>query len=295
MSINIPVFFTHYGNPYVEIAVRQAQQYNSRVVLLGDEFSEITNVEYYPYQQYANQKTLHMVSVYQHMHTNPNVAHRRYGYLRFFHVLNFMKDHQLQRIFLGDSDLLLYTDVTKIADAWGTHEVLLCIPLNQPEYRWSVSAHASYWTYERLSTFCDFVLQMYTTNTGLQRLQEKWQWHQDTNTPGGICSMTLLYLFCQQYPKLVGNLLRPTGLPSHAFDLSINTAENLYLDEYEAIQHPDAPHGKFKQIEWKDQQPYGYNLRLQQTVHFDGLHYQGGAKSVYGYGAWAFEEEKDEQ
>lgn len=283
MTPNIPVIFTHYGDwSVVDVAIQQAQRRNSRVILLGDRPRETCITEYYRAQEYTtNDEYVSRFTVaYQHMHTNPNEKHRLYCYLRWFYILSFMEKHSIQRVFVADSDLMLYADVAQIANAWGDYEILLVVPLNQVEYRWSVSAHASYWSYRGLRLFCDFMLQAYTEDTILQQLQEKWQHHQDTKTPGGICIMTMLYLFKLQYPELVGNLLCPVETPWHAFDLSINTSENMLLNEYETHVVPEAVHGQFKQITWIDQQPYGNNLRLQCPVRFDGIHFQGGVKDA---------------
>ena len=276
---NIPAIFFHRGNSNGRFAIQQALQYNRRVILLGDETSKLPIGEYHAYQDH-DEGALQFVGVFQHMNTAPNPSHDLHCFLRWFFIFNLMKEQQFQRVFAGDTDVLLYADVTEIADEWGDHEILLSVPVRQDNYRWAVAGTSSYWSYNGLRLFLDFLFQLYTTPTRLQQLQEKWHWHQRTGAPGGVCDMTALYLFHQEYPELIGSLISVTGSPPHAFDLSINAAENCYPDEYKVHRPSMAPYGQFKQLEWIDQQPYGYNLRLQQLVRFDGVHFQGGAKCI---------------
>lgn len=280
----IPVIFIHRGNDTVHNAVVQAQQYNERVILLGDETNASSLCEFHPYRQYLSIDAARMSQVYWHMHSKPGVEWRLANYLRWFIIAQFMQENQLDRAFVADSDLLIYTDVTEIADDWGAYDVLLGVPLRQGTYRWAAPGHASYWTLDALRQFCDFALQQYSTDVGLARLQRKWDWHLRTDTSGGICDMTLLYLFQREFPELVGSLLATTGhdglLHIHAFDLNVNYTENYASDEYRLCEAPYAPYGTLKEITWLNEQPYGYNLSLGQPVRFDGLHFQAGAKCL---------------
>jgi len=277
----IPVIFIHRGNTTVHNAIAQAQQYNERVILLGDETNASSLCEFYPYQQHLSVDARHMSQVYQHMHSNPGTEYRLANFLRWFIIAQFMQEKQLDKVFVADSDLLIYTNITEIANDWGTFDVLLGIPLRQGNYRWAAPGHASYWTLDGLRQFCSFAIQQYSTDVGLTRLQKKWDWHLRTGTNGGICDMTLLYLFQREHPELVGSLLAVTGRSTsrvHAFDLNINYAENYAPDEYRLCTVPEAPYGALKELTWLDGQPYGYNRPLDRLVRFDGLHFQAGAK-----------------
>lgn len=274
--LDIPVVFTHRNNRQVETAMRQAQQYNQRVILLGDESNRNSTVEHHAFRKHAKDAK-RFAKVYQHMHTRRDEEYEEFCYLRWFYISDFMRKHHIPRIFAGDSDLMLYRNVTEIANDWNGYTTLLCIPSRQRNYRWSATGHASYWSSRDLEDFCDFLLWSYTTDEGLLPLCTKWRCHQSTRRVGGICDMTLLYLFWLQRFESIGNLLSVTGTPPHAFDLNFNTSENHYPDEYQMEATSETSSGSILRVAWKDQQPYGYNQRLGCQVRLDGIHFQGAA------------------
>lgn len=274
----IPVIFIHRGNSdIVHDAIAQAQRWNERVILLGDDDNITDTCEYYPHCLYYSAQAERLSRIYQHMHSNPGAEYRLANYLRWFIILQFMQTHKIARAFVADSDLLLYANVTIIAEDWGVNDVLLGAPWDQDNYRWAAPGHASYWTLAGLQRFCAFALQQYSTDTGLRRLQTKWNWHRDSGINGGICDMTVLYLFQQEYPKRVKSLLVVSDEGWHAFDLNVNYTENYLPDEYETQPIPIA-YGRMKRITWIDDQPYGHSRYFNRSIRFDGLHFQSRAK-----------------
>jgi len=293
--MSIPVVILHRGisENIPSFAIRQAQEHNDRVILLGDVYHTPNHCEYYPISDYMDYRFQTMLRVYQHMHMNKNAEYRLNNILRWFVIADFMNKQDIPVVFAADSDLLLFSDVTEIQNTWTTCNALLCIPRYQEEYRWAASGHASFWKLEALKMFCDFAINCYCNKYALDMLKRKWEWHKKYNMAGGICDMTLLYRFYQTYPGMVGNLLeavppRHIGQYMHAFDLSLNTSENCHLDEYEMETVKGAPYGQIKRLFWNNQVgshpaalvPYGNNLKLGGKIRFDGLHFQAGAKQL---------------
>jgi hypothetical protein len=137
----------------------------------------------------------------------------------------------------------------------------------QSNYRWSAAGHVSYWTELGLARFCDLIDHIYTHR--LDKLEEKWNWHQRTKTPGGICDMTLLWLFSRENEIPILTRVRDDT----TFDENINISENHLPNEYRM-------HEGYKEITWRGHQPYGYNLVLRKPIRFNALHFQGTAKEL---------------
>ena len=281
----VPVIFLHRGNDLVYPALTQARKFNERVILLGDTTNNQHKSEFYPYLNYLDDRAERMVHAYRHMHKKPEgtVRYRLANILRWFVISNYMRTANIDTAFIADSDLLLYVNVEEVKDDWGGYDVLLGAPDYQESFRWAAPGHASFWTLEMLDLFCEFAIEQYIVKPGLERLRAKWHWHLDTGANGGVCDMTLLYLFSQRYSALVGSLLEAVldvqgGM--HAFDLNINQAENFYKDEYRMRELKDAPYGAIKYLIWNDGIPYGDSPLQTALVRFDALHFQSGAKTL---------------
>jgi len=162
----------------------------------------------------------------------------------------------------------LYSNVTD-ADRFGEYMACYSVPTNQPEYRWSASAHVSYWTLGGLDKFCEFMWNTYTTPGMMHALKEKWVYHKRTGKPGGVCDMTLLYKF----RHLHGVALSTQVVGGTTFDHRFGGSENLHPGEYRMKDG-------VKQITWRGSQPHGYNVILDSYVRFTALHFQGGSKKL---------------
>jgi hypothetical protein len=266
----IPVVFTHSGDQeYAQIAVAQAQRDNDRVVLLGDESNTGWEVEHHLISDYWSDDVQRVADYYVHMCSNPH-GFELWNLQEAFVLREFMRRENLGVIFAADSDVMVYADLTREAKKFGDFLAVYSIPAEQWEYRWSASAHSVYWTRQGLEMFCDFTEYTYTCN--LSKLQEKWDWHQRTGTGGGVCDMTLLWLFYQEHQDRISDIC--DVIDDTAFDHNIRVAENTYPDEYQM-------RGELKEINWwEDKWPYGWNLRLEQPVRFATLHFQNGVKPL---------------
>jgi hypothetical protein len=269
----IPVVFTHRGDQdYVQVAVKQAKQWNGRVILLGDEANSDWDVEHYPIADYFSEDAERVADCYEHMCSNPH-DFELYNLQEFFVLREFMRRQELDKIFACDSDVMIYADLAEEEKKFGDYLAVYSIPQEQWEYRWSASAHAAYWTFSGLCAFCDFIEKTYTAETGLAKLREKWRWHQENGVGGGVCDMTLLWLFHLESAHLVHDICRVVG--DVAFDHNIRVGENSFPDEYRMD-------GELKQVDWQNSQPHCWHRELERWVRFAVLHFQDGAKPLMG-------------
>lgn len=269
----IPVVFTHRAGVknvpqgYLPYAIQQARQYNDRVILIGDQSNDGLDVEHYHYNRYA-QGAYAFSPRYVHMCTNEH-SFELWNLQEYFVLRDFMEAQKLDEMFLCDSDVMLYCNVEELGAELAAYSIACNWAYTQWEYRWSVSAHVSYWTLESLTEFCEYIQRVYTTPKLLAKLQEKWGWHQREGKTGGICDMTLLWLFC--VGKKVINLARVRD--NAVFDDNINAPENWLPNEYQMK-------AGIKEVIWRQNQPYGFNLELGKWIRFNALHFQGDAKKL---------------
>jgi hypothetical protein len=264
----MPVVFTHRGDQdYVSVAIRQARRDNDRVVLLGDESNAGWDVEHHYISDYWTEDARRVEDYYVHMCSNPR-GFELYNLQEFFVLREFVRREGLDTIFACDSDVMVYADLSREMDKFGDFLAVYSIPELQWEYRWSASAHSAYWTAEGLEAFCAFIEETYMRNLSL--LEEKWRWHQREGIGGGVCDMTLLWLFYERHRDRVSDICRV--IDGVTFDHNIRAAENHEPSEYTMS-------GELKDIAFaQDGYPYCWNLQVGEPVRFATLHFQDGAK-----------------
>jgi len=268
----IPVIFIHRmnGKPppeYLLTALRQARSYNTKIVLLSDVKACLPGVEFCPLSvlfKEAEAFTPH----YRHMSSNPH-GFELICFQRHFAVEAFMRARGYNRAFICDSDVMVYRDMSEVGPlVLEGNLTALSTMEHQPKYRWVSSGCSAFWTLDGIRKFCDLIMETYTTTGGIAKLEEKWNWHRRTKSPGGVCDMTLLWFFTRRYPT--GNIVQVLKDGS-TFDDNINSDEGMQPGEYEMDSG-------IKRLEWVEGAPYGFNRRLGQWVRFNTLHFQGGSK-----------------
>jgi len=270
MSQGIPIFFMHNVNSdYLKYSLHQAPISNpsSDVYLIGDESNNMyPGINHMVIKDHFSEAA-EFEKIYKHFSTNTR-GFELFCFQRWFVLLEIMKVRNLDLVFFSDSDLMVYGDLNKVHANLGMENIAFCIPDRQTKFRWTASGHSSFWTQKGLEEFCVFTMEMYAGD-GLQKLEAKWDWQQEHNLSGGVCDMTLLYLFYESYPDRVVNLLEERN--GSAFDLSVNVSENLRSDEYKMK-------GKFKSFSWKGNQPYAHKTENDEAVAFNTIHFQERAK-----------------
>lgn len=215
----ITIIVVHRGNQrYLRDALRCARQAGNEVVLIGDG-SNSKDVHWVDHRTCQSESYEQFVKLYQHRSTNP-YKFELICFERYFLTYAYMKQHGLTECVMMDSDVCLFEQVTD--ELFGNAGLAVSIPEQRSEHSLSASAHFSYWTMDAMEKMIDFLLVSYETVP--EPVLEKWKWHQETGTPGGICDMTLLYLFARQYD---GKLVNTDGIfKPLLFDQIMSEAES---------------------------------------------------------------------
>jgi hypothetical protein len=271
--LDIPVIIAHFnGGPnYLKFALKSAANFNKKVVLIGDDTNrnfwknhwDITQVEFNKYQNF--QKCYVKMSDYTKEYDTA-------FWKRMFMLEKWMIDNDAKQIFLLDSDIITFADYSIELDPIlsNNYVATLITPKNQDNFLWLSSCHFSYWTLEALEDFTNFCIEAYSNEKIKDKLETKWQWHIDNNQSGGICEMTLLYLWSRENSKVT---TLSTVMNDMTLDLNINSSLNYFEDEYQ-MQFG------LKKFIFKNGIPYGYNRGLNKEIKFLCIHCQGEAKGL---------------
>ena len=274
--MTLPVLVAHTGySPYLEFTLRQAVHWAGRegVVFLGDRsndrFGFVRHVD--GDAPRFRSAAAPIGAVYRHMSTN-TPAFELAAIQRWFRLRALMEREGLERALVLDSDVLLYAAPSELAAWLGGADVGLATPAGQPPFGWESSGHSALWTAERLGAFCDFAVRAYSEPAERARLEAKWRHHLATGDPGGICDMTLFYLFAQaQPPGAVRNVTEARG--GAVFDHNAAMTLGAVPGEY-----PLGTDG-LKPVRWHDGRPTVARASGE-AVRFWTLHLQGPSKAA---------------
>ncbi|MBW4583631.1 hypothetical protein G7B40_014020 [Aetokthonos hydrillicola Thurmond2011] len=272
--IQIPVIVPFFGGSpnYLKLSLKSAAKFNTNVLLIGDESNKKVWGSYWNSESLKLDKYQDFIKNYQHMSSNSEYFETM-CFKRNFVLEEWMKTEDKKQVFLLDCDVVTFADYSK--------EILPLLPndcaaallatKNQDNFRWSSSPHCSYWTLEALEDFTSFCIKAYKSEQIRNKLKDKYQWHIDNNQPGGICEMTLLYLWSEENKTKVFNLASVKN--DIVVDNCINESKNYFDDEYEM-------RFGFKKFIFKNGTPYGYNNLLSKQIKFLSIHCQGHAKQA---------------
>ncbi len=269
----MPVVFVHYGPvpDYLKLAIQQAKKFNE-VVLITDQNAHGIDVQSFLIQDLRSEIEPFELA-YHHLSKNPEDFELR-CFTRWGLIKAMMERSGIDSIFYCDSDVLLYTSISSFLSP--DTQIAYSIPEEQPEFRWSASAHVSMFSYATISELWRFMLDTYVSKSEtFKQLKNKYRHHLTTQTPGGVCDMTLLYLFAQTHD--VTSLCKI--IDGTTFDHNINSSENSIKSEYD-MRQVASPYGPImiKNVRFVDGMPCCLNLDVDQDVRFNSLHFQGSAK-----------------
>ena len=217
MAKNIPVIIHHEcRTEYARKCIQMAEKFNKQVIFLGDETNRDFSKNWVDVNLYCKEEWQEFRKYYK------NLSFYDDGYAikifkRFFAMKNYMNEKGLKECVLIDSDVLTYENYSKIP-VFGQCDATLFIPeeeekgsdpLSYGNYYWGASAGTSYFKYEVLEDIVNFMIETYKNHFDL--LEKKWKWHQENNYGGGVCEMTLLFLWYLQTDYKVINTKRIFG------------------------------------------------------------------------------------
>ena len=273
--MKIPVIFFHKGNQeYLKIALKQCRKYNEWVVLLGDEsnreLAEQSGCQWYSADVYdLSEKWAQFEHYYKHMSTNDPLFELN-CFRRFYIIYEFILKNGIEKFVYLDSDILTYTDFSSHV-AIQENDLGMCAPKKQDNYRWVANCGISLWNRESLNGFLNNCIDIYKNK--IEILTEKWQYHQKNHKNGGICDMTLEYLWFTNNQDLIKiNFAdRSNGLPG-VMDFNVNSSLNYHEHEYEMM-----PLINIKKIKFQNELPH-FQTENKEQVPVLAIHFLGAAK-----------------
>ena len=282
----VPTLIAFFGRgpDYLKIALKSAARFNSQVVLIGDEANRGFWKDHWDSSRIRLEKFDEFKRSYAKMSSYPEFYEMAF-WRRPFAVEQWMKSEGIDQVFLLDGDVVTFADYA--------HDVVPVLPSeccaalmmlqDQDSFAWATSLHFSYWTLDALTDFTSFCIEAYRDPGIRSKLEAKYRWHVENQQPGGICEMTLLYLWRERHANRIWNLAKVWN--EMVGDLSIVTSANYVEHEYEM-------RGGFKDFTFKGAVPYGFNRILGREIRFLCVHCQGNSKRLmkflYGRGLRRF-------
>ena len=260
--MSFPIVFIHKGySDYLEYSLRQAKHTNpdTEIILLGDEannkFPFVTHVNIKDYFKSASE----FAKVYKHYSTNP-YNYELFCFQRWMILEEYLQDTKYSEVFVCDSDILFYANVTKVLKAnFKDIDVGLI----------GCSAGLSFWKIIYLKKLINLIFDSY--NKRINEKKNRWKNIIKNRQLGGISDMTLIEEFYNKYNsklKIYDFLI----VENHSyFDANINISSFNYEREYEF------KYGK-KQFTWTNNTPFCFNHILNKNIKFNCIHFQGPAK-----------------
>lgn len=273
--MKIPVIFYHTGNQkYLRTAIRQCKKFNQDVILLGDESNKRMATEegctWLLAKDYdEKEQWKHFEHKYVGMSTN-DYQFELNCFRRFFVIWEMIREKDIDQFVYLDSDIMSYVNFSSL-DEMQKADCGMSVPKEQSKYGWVANCGISFWNRKSLTSFLDYCIDIYENHIDV--LEEKWNYHKNNHVDGGICDMTLQYLWYKndQTCKKINLVDRNNGLPG-VMDFNVNLPMNCYKNEY---QMNDLIH--IKKIRFEDGKPYLCSTDGAKVPVF-AIHFLGPAK-----------------
>lgn len=192
MTDSIPFIVVHKGNQdYLHICLKSIEKFHP-VYLLGNEDNKHT------VKNWVDLKSLHssyaddFENAYVHMSTNSS-EFEKICFLRYIAMYEFARENNIKEFIHCDSDMVILKDISPLFSILRSHKSACFIPQDQSKFRLTASPHFCYWKIEALEEFIKFFIHQYQIKSSV--LLDKYNYHVANNIAGGICDMTLLYLY----------------------------------------------------------------------------------------------------
>lgn len=262
----LPVVFFHIGDhDYFKSSLRIALK-NNYVIHIGDSSKSLDPRYRFVDVREVSEGFKEFASIYQHYSFNP-LEYERVCFLRWIALMNLMKKENISHAFYADSDVAVLDNISLAFSEIGSPETSFVVVDDQKNYRWSACGLSSFWTLESITKMCEFIFSSYSDPLKLSRLQEKANWHVQNNVPGGVCDMTVFYLFTLENDVSPINKL----IEGTVFDQNVNDSENFFRNEFFMID------GKKKIV--RDRNSLFGETSNGERVRFRTIHCQGNAKA----------------
>jgi len=258
--MSVPIVFLHRGSAsYLTYSLFQARSSNpgSEVILLGDRYNRGV-ARYFGHHRMSEyfRGAKEFSAVYEHMSSNPS-GFELFCFQRWFVLRDFMRARAIPRCIVADSDTMIYSELSSLWNRYRRFDLAM--------HEWS-PAVVFVGSVDGLERFCRYCMELYTREDYQQRLRHRYADFVRTDTPGGNCDMVAFDWYRREYPDRVAE----TGsiIDGATGDAAIN------------VSHGFEMRNGTRQIEFRDNCPYGRHLELQRLIRFHALHCQGASKSL---------------
>ena len=270
----IPVIIYHCGGQsYLKAAIRMAEKNAEAFILIGDEKNKDFSKNWVDMNSLDQSGYKEFERVYEHMSTHD----KRIDLIifkKYYIVRDYMRKNNIEKCFVLDADVLLYESLSGFAFT-ETAYAAVSTPQNQSGYAWASSPHVSFWTYSAICDFTDYMIHVYRDHDSIYaKLKEKYNYQQEKGQLGGICDMTLLYLWSREREGVYNTCVNDNGT---TFEHCITIPDNYLVGEYEMDTVL-----KIKKVSFVDNKPYLINNKGE-SVRTPMLHFQGEAKAFMQY------------
>jgi hypothetical protein len=250
-----------------EHAIKQAIHFKNKVYLISDFQINVKSkyFEQYNIENYYSKEYNQFNENYLHLNTNSKDFECT-CFNRHIILNNFMHRKNLQAVFHMDYDVLIYCNIEKIKHIYNTFDFTLS--KNQ-------CSHNSFFTRNMYDAFVGILIDTYS-------LKEKHFLFKDfikifdnmqkANKTGGICDMTLLKHFATR--KECNNKYTYGEMT----DIINDTTFDYFIKNTEDYEVNPTLH--IKNIVFKNNLPYCYNVTLNKLIQFNSLHFQGKYKQL---------------
>lgn len=271
---NIPVVIFHAGCPaHLPYSVHSAERYNKRVILLGDEANRNVAKEWFDLSKLKLDRYNEFLKIFENYSTYTDFF-AQICFKRYFLYYELMKELDFDRIMVAESDLYNCADYSSIPALDEAYAMVSTTAGQEKDYGWSSCCHCSYWTREALEDFLGFCEETFRNNKEL--LLEKWNYQKEHNLEGGVCDMTLVYLWSKDKDGVLNSAKVFDG---GTIDQNLCDRANYTEDEYRYNSFAGIKKYVFKKDENGNKLPY--LVRQDGTpVRVFSIHCSGRAKSA---------------
>ncbi|MFS0555277.1 hypothetical protein [Brevibacillus sp. 179-C9.3 HS] len=259
--MSLPIVFIHRDNEaHVGICMQQAKFSNpsSRVILIGSPGNKQlcgNNIEHFLLTNY-NQSAQIFSTHYKHSSPITSYAYNLFCFLRWFVLRDFMRSQGFERCWYFDSDVMLYSDLSKM----NTEE----FPNFEFEYSWTTVCELS-----MLDQFCDYVTIFFREHAHYQMLLAYAKEHGDVPV-----SDMILFVFFHNYA------LRRSAtygmVADGFFDHNLNCPFPPFAAQINSLDNK-------KQVYQKDGTLFCKFTDKNDYLKAHSLHFQGHAKAYIPY------------
>lgn len=260
----LPIIFDYVGPSfYLRYALENAKKFNpnSRIILLGEDVSNIPSfVEYYPISDY-NKSALKFRKVYKHMSNNTESV-ERFCFEQWFILNEFLKKHRIKKCLTLDSDVLLFENITK--DFYKNFSWCDITLANKTSGGFMFIGNP-----KALGEYCKLTYNLFGHKKEKKIFENIWGFFKKSKLEGGVNDMTAWAEYYKRNPKKVGEI---TDIFDNAtYDAGFLTLQNVEMN------------GKIKKVIFEKRLPYCVQNKTGRKIRMKSLHFQGPTKFYMKY------------